>query len=516
MAVPAVPEVSDPAMSQSHSGQDQHTGNENCDNHDSLSNKERRRRERRERRARRQRRQNQLLNQMDNYMYEGACFPGSNTGDASHIPDILNNQNIPPPAYSTLPGHGQTRMYPPPPPGCWPNPPPPPLPPHTSQPRSWRASLSGFTRRSRRNNNNGGINGETFLMPPEVGESKSCCGIAVSQTVSIRWFIVMIAFVGICCAIVGTVLGAMKASGREHLTVSLLMIGVGIVLITVSGIAWRLTSQDAPSCCAMLGLAPYPECGDGRFLNRSRAGAGPVGATHPYAGMMYSEFQYRPPPPTYQASMQEYRLRLLLMDRSAPPPPPVVSPPPAYRGPPPPNNHGSIVSRPPSYRSYVSDHIIPVHGRQSSQLSFLSFAGAPETVLEHAEIEAEGQSKEVCNPHASVVSVIPGSQNKASIRIQGSDIEQYISNIQDQITKLDTISSKSNKTDSKGKASGKKSAKKQKKDNEQVTIVQNSGQSASGDNTNEYPVVVTVSGSVPTTPNRSQQTQAEVDILAHL
>ena len=47
----------------------------------------------------------------------------------------------------------------------------------------------------------------------------------MSQTVSIRWFIVMIAFVGICCAVVGTVLGAMKASGREHLTVSLLMIG---------------------------------------------------------------------------------------------------------------------------------------------------------------------------------------------------------------------------------------------------------------------------------------------------
>lgn len=54
---------------------------------------------------------------------------------------------------------------------------------------------------------------------------KSCCGVVVTQTVSIRWFIVMIAFVGICCVIVGTVLGAMKASGREHLTVSLLMIG---------------------------------------------------------------------------------------------------------------------------------------------------------------------------------------------------------------------------------------------------------------------------------------------------
>ena len=61
-------------------------------------------------------------------------------------------------------------------------------------------------------------------MQPE-GESKTCCGLAVSQTVSIRWFIVMIAFVGICCSIVGTALGALKASGREHLTVSLLMIG---------------------------------------------------------------------------------------------------------------------------------------------------------------------------------------------------------------------------------------------------------------------------------------------------
>ncbi len=29
---------------------------------------------------------------------------------------------------------------------------------------------------------------------------------------------------------------------------------------------------------------------------------------------MYSDFLYRPPPPSYQASMQEYRLRLLLLD----------------------------------------------------------------------------------------------------------------------------------------------------------------------------------------------------------
>ena len=60
----------------------------------------------------------------------------------------------------------------------------------------------------------------------DVEGGKSCCGVTVTQTVSIRWFIVMIAFVGICCAVVGTVLGAMRSSGREHLTVSLLMIGM--------------------------------------------------------------------------------------------------------------------------------------------------------------------------------------------------------------------------------------------------------------------------------------------------
>jgi hypothetical protein len=49
--------------------------------------------------------------------------------------------------------------------------------------------------------------------------------VVVTQAISIRWFIVIIAVVGVCCAVVGTVLGAMKASGREHLTVSLLLIG---------------------------------------------------------------------------------------------------------------------------------------------------------------------------------------------------------------------------------------------------------------------------------------------------
>lgn len=42
---------------------------------------------------------------------------------------------------------------------------------------------------------------------------------------SLRWFIVLIALVGVCCVLVGTALGAMRPAGRDHLTVSLLMIG---------------------------------------------------------------------------------------------------------------------------------------------------------------------------------------------------------------------------------------------------------------------------------------------------
>ena len=83
--------------------------------------------------------------------------------------------------------------------------------------------------------------------PEEPRDSKSCCGVTVSQTVSIRWFIVMIAFVGICCAVVGTVLGAMKASGREHLTVSLLMIGQYPVYNILSIIPVLLSSDQYSS-----------------------------------------------------------------------------------------------------------------------------------------------------------------------------------------------------------------------------------------------------------------------------
>merc|ERR1711971_745854 len=262
------------------------------------------------------------------------------------------------------------------------------------------------------------------------------------------------------------------------------MIGVGVVLITVSGIAWRMTSRDAPSCRAMMGLDPHAKYGIGGDTRFMQPRGLPYPRTaHPYAGMLYSEFQYRPPPPSYQASMQEYRLRLLLMDRNAPAPthpPAALSPPPAYRGP----GRGQLplhgsVSRPPSYHSRQGSSILPLHARHPSQLSKLSTNDPVEEEEKH------------CPVHVTQVPVVPSS-HKASIQIQGShDMEQYISNIQEHFHKI---------------KAGEKS-KRERRESE-VTIVQNTSMEL-----HHHPVVVTVSGSLDVADSNSN---ADCDVLAHL
>ena len=67
-------------------------------------------------------------------------------------------------------------------------------------------------------------------------------------------------------------------------------LGVGIVLVTISGVAWRMTTSDTHQCTGRCGRR---QCSRG---NSS-------------FGLLYPEFQHRPPPPSYQASMQEHRLR---------------------------------------------------------------------------------------------------------------------------------------------------------------------------------------------------------------
>ncbi|BES98422.1 Hypothetical protein NTJ_11237 [Nesidiocoris tenuis] len=203
---------------------------------------------------------------------------------------------------------------------------------------------------------------------------KSCCGLLSPAAVSLRWLMLLLLTVGVCCALVGTVLGATRATAPHHLTVSLLMIGVGVVLVTVSGVAWRLMSHESPPWRSMFGFSSSSEAADPnrRFLPRLPPSYGRP--HHPYAAMMYPEFQYRPPPPSYQASMQEYRLRLLLLDRHS-----AASPPPTYRSHPPTLLRGGLMvagpgdySRPPSYRSRTSscrpDMPRTDHSRQASSV----------------------------------------------------------------------------------------------------------------------------------------------------
>lgn len=78
------------------------------------------------------------------------------------------------------------------------------------------------------------------------------------------------------------------ASGQYNNLLPVLS-GVGIVLITVSGVAWRLTAHDAPSCRMMLGLGGGDEGGaepNRRFVPRLPPSYGRP--HHPYAGKSIS------------------------------------------------------------------------------------------------------------------------------------------------------------------------------------------------------------------------------------
>ncbi|XP_055331504.1 uncharacterized protein LOC129583644 [Paramacrobiotus metropolitanus] len=166
--------------------------------------------------------------------------------------------------------------------------------------------------------------------------SKSCCNfLMMTGTLNVRWFIVVISFIALCCVVVGIVLGALKGAneftGDDSLTISLLLIGVGIILLTVSGIAWRLTNNQAGSDTSSLrrilglgsvratspALQSFRRAPSGPFaayvLRNSfgRRGGCPPASAAPAPGYCY-EFQFRPPPPSYYASMADYRVRTLL------------------------------------------------------------------------------------------------------------------------------------------------------------------------------------------------------------
>lgn len=78
-----------------------------------------------------------------------------------------------------------------------------------------------------------------------------------------------------------------------------------MILITVSGAAWHMTAPGVTNC--------LPD-----FDFRTRADLEACGgrSVHQADEMCFTQMQQRPPPPSYQASMQEYRLRLLMLERN--------------------------------------------------------------------------------------------------------------------------------------------------------------------------------------------------------
>ncbi|XP_053686757.1 uncharacterized protein LOC128736305 [Sabethes cyaneus] len=186
---------------------------------------------------------------------------------------------------------------------------------------------------------------------PSERSRKGCCGHWFAGP-PLRALIAVVALGGVACALGGAALGATGLAGSptSHLTAALLMIGVGVILVTVSGAAWRMTAPGAPPCLGLGSTVDLGRC--------SRRPCGRGGST-PH-GLLYPEFQHRPPPPSYQASMQEYRLRLLLLDRDR------------QSG-----RMRSTASPPPTYRSNVGSLLrIPLTSRYNSSGSNNNANGA--------------------------------------------------------------------------------------------------------------------------------------------
>ncbi|XP_021919950.1 uncharacterized protein LOC110829971 [Zootermopsis nevadensis] len=233
---------------------------------------------------------------------------------------------------------------------------------------------------------------------------------------------------------------------------------------------------------------------------------------HPYAAMMYPEFQYRPPPPSYQASMQDYRLRLLLLDRHpssiSPGQAPgghAVSPPPTYR-----SHAGSMLraplgvrrdqpqseySRPPSYRSRTSSTRPTLDPNGNTGSSTAEHSRDPSLSLSES-----GGGSGIVNVISVMGSGVSEPEPLDGVKLAGLPSDQDVP--------LRLVLNKGS-CRSGGNVSGYDS---EAKDRNLVTIVH------TGDDSS--PVIVTVSGSVVGGSTSQQPAtgvgDTEMEILAHL
>lgn len=72
------------------------------------------------------------------------------------------------------------------------------------------------------NNNNNNIMNTAACSTTTAAKSKSCLTCA---DISIKWYIVVIALLGLICALIGTIVGAVHSAGRDYISLTLLLIG---------------------------------------------------------------------------------------------------------------------------------------------------------------------------------------------------------------------------------------------------------------------------------------------------
>ena len=119
---------------------------------------------------------------------------------------------------------------------------------------------------------------------------------------SLPFVIGILALGGVACTLGGIVLGStgLVEHSTQYFSAALLMIGIGVSLLVISGAIWRLSIPDQVDnncpCFRHLEATTCRNCNSPFCTNRI------IPAT---AGFIYPEFQHRPPPPSYLTSVNE-------------------------------------------------------------------------------------------------------------------------------------------------------------------------------------------------------------------
>ncbi|XP_017038759.1 uncharacterized protein LOC108086367 isoform X2 [Drosophila ficusphila] len=117
---------------------------------------------------------------------------------------------------------------------------------------------------------------------------------------SLPFVIGIFALGGVACTLGGIVLGStgLIEHSTQYISAALLMIGIGVSLLVISGAIWRLSLPD-----------DIDDCPCSRRLETCRNCSGPYCHNRVVpSSYLYPEFLNRPPPPSYLTSLNEYAL----------------------------------------------------------------------------------------------------------------------------------------------------------------------------------------------------------------